>query len=151
MSLQPKPNMQNRINGMPNITENRRLYFRDAYHPILYLNNKQKMKLRIHKPLNCNRKQNHRNFRTQCGVKQYPWRRLACYWCYNQECWFQFTNVQKRSFDRIMTDIGDNQSLKIISTYSYRLKTWTTSKVQSQNDVSNWWVWHRFWSRAGEH
>jgi DNA mismatch repair protein MutS2 len=43
MSLQPKPNMQNRINGiLPNITENRRLYFRDAYHPILYLNNKQK-------------------------------------------------------------------------------------------------------------
>ena len=32
-----------RINGiLPNITEERRLNFRDAYHPILYLNNKQK-------------------------------------------------------------------------------------------------------------
>src|SRR5690606_26767272 len=32
-----------RINGiLPQITENRRLYFRDAIHPILYLTNKQK-------------------------------------------------------------------------------------------------------------
>jgi DNA mismatch repair protein MutS2 len=45
MSLQPSQNA-NRINGiLPNITENRRLYF--EAHPILYLNNKQKMKLRI--------------------------------------------------------------------------------------------------------
>jgi DNA mismatch repair protein MutS2 len=27
------------------ITNNRRLYFRDAYHPILYLNNKQKQEI----------------------------------------------------------------------------------------------------------
>jgi DNA mismatch repair protein MutS2 len=30
---------------MPAITNNRRLYFRDAYHPILYLNNKQKQEI----------------------------------------------------------------------------------------------------------
>jgi DNA mismatch repair protein MutS2 len=38
-----KAKYANRINGiLPTITEDRRMYFRDAYHPILYLNNKQK-------------------------------------------------------------------------------------------------------------
>jgi DNA mismatch repair protein MutS2 len=41
-----KAKYANRINGiMPAITNNRRLYFRDAYHPILYLNNKQKQEI----------------------------------------------------------------------------------------------------------
>jgi DNA mismatch repair protein MutS2 len=36
-----KAKYANRINGiLPTITEERRMYFRDAYHP-LYLNNKQ--------------------------------------------------------------------------------------------------------------
>jgi DNA mismatch repair protein MutS2 len=35
----------------------------------------------------------------------------------------QFMNVQKLLFDRILTDIGDNQSIENhLSTYSYRLK-----------------------------
>jgi DNA mismatch repair protein MutS2 len=43
-----KAKYANRINGiLPTITEERRLYFREAYHPILYLNNKQKTKLHI--------------------------------------------------------------------------------------------------------
>jgi DNA mismatch repair protein MutS2 len=41
-----KAKYANRINGiLPTITEERRLYFREAYHPILYLNNKQKKKI----------------------------------------------------------------------------------------------------------
>jgi DNA mismatch repair protein MutS2 len=39
-----KAKYANRINGHA-ITNNRRLYFRDAYHPILYLNNKQKQEI----------------------------------------------------------------------------------------------------------
>jgi DNA mismatch repair protein MutS2 len=45
-----KAKYANRINGiLPTITEERRLYFREAYHPIL--NNKQKTKLHIRKLL----------------------------------------------------------------------------------------------------
>jgi DNA mismatch repair protein MutS2 len=44
-TLSPQAKYANRINGiMPAITNNRRLYF-DAYHPILYLNNKQKQEI----------------------------------------------------------------------------------------------------------
>jgi DNA mismatch repair protein MutS2 len=47
-----KAKYANRINEFPTITEDRRMYFRDAYHQ-LYLNNKQKnTKLRIRKQLN---------------------------------------------------------------------------------------------------
>ena len=38
-----KAKYANKINGiLPNITEDRRLFFREAFHPILYLNNKEK-------------------------------------------------------------------------------------------------------------
>jgi DNA mismatch repair protein MutS2 len=47
-----KAKYANRINGiLPTITEDRRMYFRDAYHH--FVNNKQKKtKLRIRKQLN---------------------------------------------------------------------------------------------------
>lgn len=52
-----KAKYANRINGiLPAITEERRLFFREAYHPILYLNNKQKKKLRTHRQLSLNKK-----------------------------------------------------------------------------------------------
>jgi DNA mismatch repair protein MutS2 len=49
------------------ITDNRRLYFRDAYHPILYLNNKQKRKLRIRKTIEL--QQNYCNSGPNAGGK----------------------------------------------------------------------------------
>jgi hypothetical protein len=44
MLLQLKPNMPIVLTNLPTITEDRRMYFRDAYHH-LYLNNKQKKEI----------------------------------------------------------------------------------------------------------
>jgi DNA mismatch repair protein MutS2 len=109
---------------MPAITNNRRLYFRDAYQPILYLNNKQKQE--ITHPQTIELQQENRIIvisGPNAGGKTISLKTVGLL----QLMLIGNVPVHERSetflFDRILTDIGDNQSIENhLSTYSYRLK-----------------------------
>ncbi|KAB1158174.1 endonuclease MutS2 [Flavobacterium luteum] len=116
-----------RINGiLPKITEERKLYFRDAFHPILYLNNKQKNE--ITHPQTIELHQENRIIvisGPNAGGKTISLKTVGLLQLMLQSG--ILIPVHERSetflFDRILTDIGDNQSIENhLSTYSYRLK-----------------------------
>ncbi|AWG22542.1 DNA mismatch repair protein MutS [Flavobacterium faecale] len=122
-----KAKYANRIRGiLPTISENRRLYFRDAYHPILYLNNKQKKE--ITHPQTIELLQENRIIvisGPNAGGKTISLKTVGLLQLMLQSG--MLIPVHERSetflFDRILTDIGDNQSIENhLSTYSYRLK-----------------------------
>ncbi|CAH0335752.1 Endonuclease MutS2 [Flavobacterium sp. CECT 9288] len=122
-----KAKYANKINGiLPNITEDRRLYFRDAFHPILYLNNKQKNE--ITHPQTIELEQENRIIvisGPNAGGKTISLKTVGLLQLMLQSG--MLIPVHERSetflFDRILTDIGDNQSIENhLSTYSYRLK-----------------------------
>lgn len=122
-----KAKYANRINGiLPTITEERRLYFRDAFHPILYLNNKQKNE--ITHPQTIELGQENRIIvisGPNAGGKTISLKTVGLLQLMLQSG--MLIPVHERSetflFDRILTDIGDNQSIENhLSTYSYRLK-----------------------------
>ncbi|MBP6585840.1 MAG: DNA mismatch repair protein MutS [Flavobacterium sp.] len=116
-----------RINGiLPQITEERRLYFKDAYHPILYQNNKQKNEITHPQTIEL-----HNENRIivisgpNAGGKTISLKTVGLLQLMLQSG--ILIPVHERSetflFDRILTDIGDNQSIENhLSTYSYRLK-----------------------------
>jgi len=122
-----KAKYANRINGvLPQITENRRLYFRDAFHPILFLTNKQKNE-KTH-PQTFELHQENRIIvisGPNAGGKTISLKTVGLLQLMLQSG--ILIPVHERSetflFDRILTDIGDNQSIENhLSTYSYRLK-----------------------------
>jgi DNA mismatch repair protein MutS2 len=122
-----KAKYANRINGiLPKITEDRRLFFRDAFHPILYLNNKQKNE--ITHPQTFELSQEKRIIvisGPNAGGKTISLKTVGLLQLMLQSG--MLIPVHERSetflFDRILTDIGDNQSIENhLSTYSYRLK-----------------------------
>ncbi|WP_158729782.1 MULTISPECIES: endonuclease MutS2 [unclassified Flavobacterium] len=122
-----KAKYANKINGiLPTITEERRLYFRDAFHPILYLNNKQKNE--ITHPQTIELGQENRIIvisGPNAGGKTISLKTVGLLQLMLQSG--ILIPVHERSetflFDRILTDIGDNQSIENhLSTYSYRLK-----------------------------
>jgi len=122
-----KAKYANRINGiLPTITEERRLFFREAYHPILYLNNKQKKE--VTHPQTIDLKQENRIIvisGPNAGGKTISLKTVGLLQLMLQSG--ILIPVHERSetflFDRILTDIGDNQSIENhLSTYSYRLK-----------------------------
>jgi DNA mismatch repair protein MutS2 len=122
-----KAKYANRINGiLPTITEERRLYFRDAFHPILYLTNKQKNEKTFPQTLELN--QENRIIvisGPNAGGKTISLKTVGLLQLMLQSG--MLIPVHERSetflFDRILTDIGDNQSIENhLSTYSYRLK-----------------------------
>ncbi|MFY7739270.1 MAG: endonuclease MutS2 [Flavobacterium sp.] len=122
-----KAKYANKINGiLPNISDKKRLYFRDAYHPILYLNNKLKNEITHPQTIELN---------PECtiivisgpnaGGKTISLKTIGLLQLMLQSG--ILIPVHERSetflFDRILTDIGDNQSIENhLSTYSYRLK-----------------------------
>lgn len=116
-----------RINGLlPTITEEKRLFFREAYHPILYINNKRKNEPVY--PQTIELTQDNRIIvisGPNAGGKSITLKTIGLLQLMLQ-CGLLIP-VHERSetflFDRIMTDIGDNQSIENhLSTYSYRLK-----------------------------
>ncbi len=116
-----------KINGiLPTITDERRMYFRDAYHPILYLNNKEKNE--ITHPQTIELDQENRIIvisGPNAGGKTISLKTVGLLQLMLQSG--MLIPVHERSetflFDRILTDIGDNQSIENhLSTYSYRLK-----------------------------
>ncbi|SHI83994.1 endonuclease MutS2 [Flavobacterium terrae] len=116
-----------KINGLlPNITEERKIYFRDAYHPILYLTNKAKKEITYPQTFDFN---NDNRIVVisgpNAGGKTISMKTVGLLQLMLQSG--MLIPVHERSetclFDRIMTDIGDNQSIENhLSTYSYRLK-----------------------------
>ncbi|MFY7729645.1 MAG: endonuclease MutS2 [Flavobacterium sp.] len=116
-----------KINGLlPTIVEEKRLYFREAYHPILYLNNKAKNETTY--PQTIELKDTNRIIvisGPNAGGKSITLKTIGLLQLMLQ-CGLLIP-VHERSetflFDRILTDIGDNQSIENhLSTYSYRLK-----------------------------
>jgi len=111
---------------LPTIIEEKRLFFRDAYHPILYLNNKNKGEKTFPQTIEL-----HNQSRIivisgpNAGGKTISLKTIGLLQLMLQSG--LLIPVHERSetflFDRILTDIGDNQSIENhLSTYSYRLK-----------------------------
>lgn len=116
-----------RINGiLPNISEDRKVYFREAYHPILLENNNAKRKVTYPQTIELN--ENNRIIvisGPNAGGKSITLKTVGLLQLMLQSG--LLIPVHERSetcyFDRILTDIGDNQSIENhLSTYSYRLK-----------------------------
>ncbi len=125
--ISSKAKYARKINGiLPKITNERRLYFRDAFHPILLLNNNEKKE--ITHPQTIELDQNNRIIvisGPNAGGKTISLKTVGLLQLMLQSA--ILIPVHERSetflFDRILTDIGDNQSIENhLSTYSYRLK-----------------------------
>jgi len=111
---------------LPNINEDKRLFLRDAYHPLLYLNNKLKNEKTHPQTIEL-----HPENRIivisgpNAGGKSITLKTIGLLQVMLQSG--LLIPVHERSsvclFDKILTDIGDNQSIENhLSTYSYRLK-----------------------------
>nr|WP_298998884.1 DNA mismatch repair protein MutS [uncultured Allomuricauda sp.] len=111
---------------LPEINEDKQLHLRDAYHPLLYLSNKLKKEKTWPQTI-----QLHPENRIivisgpNAGGKSITLKTIGLLQVMLQSGFL--IPVHERSsvcfFDRILTDIGDNQSIENhLSTYSYRLK-----------------------------
>jgi DNA mismatch repair protein MutS2 len=111
---------------LPEITAEKHLLFRDAYHPILYLNNKAKNQVTY--PQTIELENTNRIIvisGPNAGGKTISLKTIGLLQLMLQSG--MLIPVHERSktflFDRVLTDIGDNQSIENqLSTYSYRLK-----------------------------
>lgn len=116
-----------RIGGvLPEISNEKKLYFRDAFHPILLLNNKSKGQPTY--PQTIELTDNNRIIvisGPNAGGKSITLKTIGLLQLMLQ-CGLLIPVHERSStflFDRILTDIGDNQSIENhLSTYSYRLK-----------------------------
>lgn len=111
---------------LPKINSGNRLYLRDAYHPLLFLNNKLKNEKTYPQTIEL-----HDENRIivisgpNAGGKSITLKTIGLLQVMLQSG--MLIPVHERSevcfFDKILTDIGDNQSIENhLSTYSYRLK-----------------------------
>jgi DNA mismatch repair protein MutS2 len=115
------------INGiLPTLSEEKRLFFRDAFHPILYLTNKSKGIVTYPQTIEFTAKNRIIVISgPNAGGKTISMKTIGLLQLMLQSG--ILIPVHERSetflFDRILTDIGDNQSIENhLSTYSYRLK-----------------------------
>lgn len=122
-----KAKYANKINGLlPEISEERELYFREAFHPILFLNNKEKRKPTYPQTIHLGTDSRIIVISgPNAGGKSITLKTIGLLQLMLQSG--LLIPVHERSktflFDRILTDIGDNQSIENhLSTYSYRLK-----------------------------
>jgi len=111
---------------LPEITDDRSMYLRDAYHPLLYLTNKGKGEKTFPQTIGLN---NDNRIIVisgpNAGGKSITLKTVGLLQVMLQSG--MLIPVHERStvclFDRIVSDIGDNQSIENhLSTYSYRLK-----------------------------
>ncbi|WNH12134.1 endonuclease MutS2 [Thalassobellus suaedae] len=111
---------------LPEVSENRNFLLRDAYHPLLYLNNLEKKETTF--PQTIELKEDSRIIvisGPNAGGKSITLKTVGLLQTMLQSG--MLIPVHERSkvclFDRILSDIGDNQSIENhLSTYSYRLK-----------------------------
>lgn len=111
---------------LPNIERNKRIYLREAYHPILWAENKAKGIPIIPQSLELNSDQQIIVISgPNAGGKSITLKTVGLLQVMLQSG--ILIPVHERSslsvFDKVLTDIGDNQSIENqLSTYSYRLK-----------------------------
>ena len=122
-----KAKYANKINAiLPNIIEEKRLYFRDAFHPILYLNNTEKKEITYPQTIELNNENRIIVISgPNAGGKTISLKTIGLLQLMLQCGILIPVHGQSETFlfDRILTDIGDNQSIENhLSTYSYRLK-----------------------------
>jgi DNA mismatch repair protein MutS2 len=115
------------INGLlPKIDKNKRVYFKDAFHPILFVNNKEEDLEVIPQTIELNEKQQIIVISgPNAGGKSITLKTIGLLQIMLQSGILIPVNEQSETtiFDTILTDIGDNQSIENqLSTYSYRLK-----------------------------
>ncbi|MFD0988537.1 DNA mismatch repair protein MutS [Mariniflexile jejuense] len=111
---------------LPNISKDKSMYLRDAYHPLLYLNNLKKKAKTF--PQTIELKPDSRIIvisGPNAGGKSITLKTVGLLQVMLQSG--MLIPVHERSsvclFDRVLSDIGDNQSIENhLSTYSYRLK-----------------------------
>jgi DNA mismatch repair protein MutS2 len=111
---------------LPEICEKREMYLRDAYHPLLYLNNKEKGEKTF--PQTIGLSDENRIIvisGPNAGGKSITLKTIGLLQVMLQSG--MLIPVHERSkacfFERVLSDIGDNQSIENhLSTYSYRLK-----------------------------
>ena len=111
---------------LPEITEERHMFLRDAYHPLLYLTNTKKNKTTYPQTITLN--EDNRIIvisGPNAGGKSITLKTVGLLQVMLQSG--MLIPVHERSktyiFDRVLSDIGDNQSIENhLSTYSYRLK-----------------------------
>ena len=111
---------------LPEISEEREIYLRDAYHPLLYLTNKEK----DHKtfPQTIALRKGKRIIvisGPNAGGKSITLKTVGLLQLMLQSGFLIPVHERSKAtiFDRILSDIGDNQSIENhLSTYSYRLK-----------------------------
>lgn len=111
---------------LPEFSESKSMYLRDAYHPLLYLNNLEKKEKTF--PQSIKLKEDSRIIvisGPNAGGKSITLKTVGLLQVMLQSG--MLIPVHERSnvclFDRILSDIGDNQSIENhLSTYSYRLK-----------------------------
>ena len=122
-----KAKYANKINAiLPTITTEKHLYFRDAFHPILFLSNLEKKEKTFPQTIELNNESRIIVISgPNAGGKTISLKTIGLLQLMLQ-CGILIP-VHERSktflFDRILTDIGDNQSIENhLSTYSYRLK-----------------------------
>ena len=122
-----KAKYANKINGiLPAINTEKRLFFKDAFHPILFLNNKIKNEITHPQTIELNPESSIIVISgPNAGGKTISLKTVGLLQLMLQSG--ILIPVHERSetflFDRILTDIGDNQSIENhLSTYSYRLK-----------------------------
>ena len=115
------------MNGiLPKISKERDLYLRDAYHPLLYLNNKKKGEKTYSQTIHL--KEDSRIIvisGPNAGGKSITLKTVGILQIMLQSGLLIPVHEYSRMclFDTILTDIGDNQSIENhLSTYSYRLK-----------------------------
>lgn len=111
---------------LPKITEERHVYLRDAYHPLLYLNHLEKNKITYPQTIELTPEGRIIVISgPNAGGKSITLKTVGLLQVMLQSG--LLIPVHERSkiclFDRILSDIGDNQSIENhLSTYSYRLK-----------------------------
>ena len=115
------------INGLlPKITKNKKVFLKDAYHPILWRKNKNQGINTISQTIELNDKQQIIVISgPNAGGKSITLKTIGLLQVMLQSG--LLIPVHERSettlFDTVLTDIGDNQSIENqLSTYSYRLK-----------------------------
>lgn len=111
---------------LPKIAREKKIYLKNAYHPILWLENKQKGLVVVPQTLELNREQQIIVISgPNAGGKSITLKTIGLLQVMLQSG--LLIPVHEKSevsiFDKILTDIGDNQSIENqLSTYSYRLK-----------------------------
>ncbi len=111
---------------LPEISKERTLYLRDAYHPLLYLTNKENNETTFPQTISLEKDKRIIVISgPNAGGKSITLKTVGLLQIMLQSG--ILIPVHERSkvcvFDRIMSDIGDNQSIENhLSTYSYRLK-----------------------------